>query len=43
MTDTIPQDPTNTPSNLKVVSVAPLIAHAIKAIHSSQSISTLFE
>ncbi len=43
VTDTIPQDPTNTPSNLKVVSVAPLIAHAIKAIHSSQSISTLFE
>tara|TARA_R110002126_G_scaffold105905_7_gene240558 strand:- start:34 stop:978 length:945 start_codon:yes stop_codon:yes gene_type:complete len=43
VTDTIPQDPTNTPSNLKVVSVAPLIAHAIKAIHSSQSISSLFE
>ena len=43
VTDTIPQDPTNTPSNLKVVSVAPLISHAIKAIHSSQSISTLFE
>lgn len=43
VTDTIPQDPTNTPSNLKVVSVAPLIAKAIKAIHSSQSISSLFE
>jgi ribose-phosphate pyrophosphokinase len=40
--DTIPQrDPG--PKNLKVMSVAPLLASAIKSIHTSSSISSLFE
>jgi len=40
VTDTIPLK--NKPSNLQVVSTAPLIAHAIRNIHENNSISGLF-
>lgn len=42
VTDTIPQGEA-TPGNLRVVSVAPLIAKAIRGIHRSESVSTLFQ
>ena len=42
VTDTIPQGERK-PEQLRVVSVAPLIAHAIQNIHDSESVSSLFE
>lgn len=40
LTDTIPLQ--NTPPNVKIVSIAPLLAQAILRIHRSQSVSDLF-
>ena len=42
VTDTIPQGEV-VPTNLEVVSVAPMIAKALLNIHDSQSVSSLFE
>ena len=42
VSDTIPVGETS-PKNLQVVSVAPLIAQAIRGIHRSESVSSLFE
>ena len=42
VTDTIPQG-TARPSRMDVVSVAPLLAKAIRNIHRSESVSSLFE
>ncbi|HJO27068.1 MAG: ribose-phosphate pyrophosphokinase [Planctomycetes bacterium] len=42
VTDTIPLDPA-APAKIEVVSVAPLLARAIHNIHSSQSVSSLFD
>lgn len=39
--DTIPLKP-NAPSNIKQVSIAPLLAEAIKRIHNGESVSELF-
>ena len=41
LTDTIPVDPTGLP-NLKVLSIAPLLAEAIMRVHTEQSLSVLF-
>ena len=43
MTDTIPLRQTQAPEHLEVVSVAPLIAAAIRNIHLNSSVSQLFE
>jgi ribose-phosphate pyrophosphokinase len=43
VSDTIPRNETDLPSNIEVVSVAPLLANAIKNIHDAKSISCLFE
>jgi len=42
VTDTIPQGERR-PARLELVSVAPLLAHAIRNIHRSESVSSLFE
>jgi ribose-phosphate pyrophosphokinase len=42
VTDTIPLTPKNRHPKVRVVSVAPLLAKAIKRIHEEQSISSLF-
>ena len=41
-TDTFPVDPHKPNAKLKVVSVAPLLAEAIRRIHSDESVSALF-
>ena len=41
LTDTIPIDTTGIP-NLKVLSIAPLLAQAIMRVHTEQSLSVLF-
>jgi ribose-phosphate pyrophosphokinase len=43
VTDTIPVPPSKQLSNLLVLSVAPLLADAIKRIHTNESVSRLFE
>jgi ribose-phosphate pyrophosphokinase len=43
VSDTIPRNETDLPSKIEVVSVAPLLAQAIKNIHDAKSISSLFE
>ncbi|MFH1847730.1 MAG: ribose-phosphate diphosphokinase, partial [Candidatus Omnitrophota bacterium] len=43
VTDTIPLSPEKKMKRIKVLSVAPLLAEAIKRIHIGQSISELFD
>jgi len=43
VTDSIPLPPTSNFTTLKVISVAPLLADAVKRIHLNESVSTLFE
>lgn len=43
VSDTIPRNETDLPSKIEVVTVAPLLAQAIKNIHDARSISSLFE
>ena len=42
VTDTIPLDAKKRLKNIKVLSIAPLLAEAIVRIHNEQSVSTLF-
>lgn len=42
VTNTIPLDTENLPSNIKQISVAPLLAQAISRIHDDESVSSLF-
>jgi ribose-phosphate pyrophosphokinase len=42
VTDTVPHDPASLPGKIKVRSVAPLLAEAIKRIHKEESLSSLF-
>ena len=42
-TDSVPQDKAKLPANTHICSVAPLIAQAIRNIHLSESVSSLFE
>lgn len=42
VTNTIPLDIDNLPSNIKQISVAPLLAQAISRIHDDESVSSLF-
>ena len=43
VTDSIPLPPDKQLPNIKVLSVAPLLADAIKRIHFNESVSKLFE
>lgn len=43
VTDTIPVDHSKLQDKLKVVSVAPLLAEAVRRIHEDQSVSTIFD
>ena len=43
VTDSIPLPPEKQLPNIKVLSVAPLLADAIKRIHFNESVSKLFE
>jgi ribose-phosphate pyrophosphokinase len=43
LTDTIPIPPNKQLPHLTVLSVAPLLADAIKRIHTNESVSVLFE
>jgi ribose-phosphate pyrophosphokinase len=43
VTDSIPLVPSKQLTNIKVISVAPLLADAVKRIHLNESVSTLFE
>jgi ribose-phosphate pyrophosphokinase len=43
VTDSIPLVPNKQLPNIKVISVAPLLADAVKRIHLNESVSTLFE
>ena len=43
VTDSIPLTPEKHLPNIKVLSVAPLLADAIKRIHFNESVSKLFE
>jgi ribose-phosphate pyrophosphokinase len=43
LTDSIPLPPNKQLPNIKVLSVAPLLADAIKRIHLDESVSKLFE
>lgn len=43
VTDSIPLPPNKQLPNIKVISVAPLLADAVKRIHLNESVSTLFE
>ena len=42
VTNTIPLDTSKLPSNIKQISVAPLLAQAISRIHDDESVSSLF-
>lgn len=42
VTNTIPQDMSKMPSNIKQLSVAPLLGQAISRIHDDESVSSLF-
>ena len=43
VTDSIPVPPNKQLPNMTVLSVAPLLADAIKRIHANESVSVLFE
>jgi ribose-phosphate pyrophosphokinase len=42
-TDTVPVPPDKRLPNMKVLSVAPLLAQAIRRIHAGESVSSLFD
>jgi len=42
VTDSIPHDPASLPPGIRVLSVAPLLAEAIRRIHDEESLSSLF-
>jgi ribose-phosphate pyrophosphokinase len=42
VTDSIPHDPASLPPRIRVLSVAPLLAEAIRRIHDEESLSSLF-
>jgi len=42
VTDSIPHDPASLPPRVRVLSVAPLLAEAIRRIHDEESLSSLF-
>jgi ribose-phosphate pyrophosphokinase len=43
VSDSVPLEAWNRPANIHVLSVAPLLADAIKRIHANESVSVLFE
>ena len=42
VTDSIPHEPASLPARVRVLSVAPLLAEAIRRIHDEESLSSLF-
>jgi ribose-phosphate pyrophosphokinase len=42
VTDSVPQDELNAPSNLRVLSVSPLLANTIQNVFSGESVSEIF-